>query len=85
MVGHLILGVLFVLVGAMFGLSGVRRLRKPRRADDLEWERKHPIRRALLDPTQWFSGLTWDRHGALSSAVAGLVLIVLGVALFATA
>jgi hypothetical protein len=82
---HLILGVLFVLVGAMFGRSGVRRRRKPRRAEDLEWDRNHPIRRALLDPTQWFTGRTWDRQGALNSVVAGLILIVLGLLLLASA
>jgi hypothetical protein len=72
----LAIGIFLVLIGATFASWGAYTLSRPPRQADVEWIRSNPL-------SNWTLGgllLGFDRSGALAYLLAGIVGILLGLA-----
>jgi hypothetical protein len=70
------LGIVLIAVGAALGCWGVYRLSRSRRQTDVEWIRSNPLANLALGGL--FLG--FDRSGAWASLIAGVVGMLLGLA-----
>lgn len=76
----LAVGIFLVVLGALFASWALYRLSRPRRREDVEWIRSNPLSNATLGGLL----LGFDRSGALASLIAGVVSILLGLAVLLT-
>jgi hypothetical protein len=72
----LAVGAFVIVVGVTLASWGVYRLSRPRRSADVEWIRSNPLSNFSLGGF----GLGFDRSGALTSLLVGVVAIFLGIA-----
>jgi hypothetical protein len=72
----LAVGIVLVVVGAVFAFWGGYSLSRPRRREDVEWIRSNPLSNFTLGGTLF----GFDRTGALASLLVGGFAILLGIA-----
>ena len=73
-----LVGGAITAIGIGLAWSGVRRLRRRRRTDDVEWDRRSRLGSFILGGVPGF--VPFDRAGAAASVVVGVLAVVLGLA-----
>ena len=75
-------GLGLVLAGIALAAFGAVRLREPRRAADVEWERRHTTLAKLLAGPSFSAEkpATVERTGAAGCVLGGVMLVVTGAA-----